>query len=184
MADFVATCTDILLGFHTPRWSLAHNPSLHCIPCLSGTPPLSLHRYPPTHPFPGTLPPCNPFHLQHIFRFDGDGRQHPRSDPNTITECINAIKQQLPALLEVLVICGGGALDHSHGTHQVALKLATLAPGRNKAQEPHTLAAFTRAYSTHHTNKPGWSHAWVLHGPEGSAVVSLNTLAVGHTCWK
>ena len=26
----------------------------------------------------------------------------------------------------------------------------------------------------HHTNKPGWSHAWVLHGPEGSAVVSLN----------
>ena len=25
------------------------------------------------------------------------------------------------------------------------------------------------------TNKPGWSHAWVLHGPEGSAVVSPNT---------
>ena len=26
-------------------------------------------------------------------------------------------------------------------------------------------------------NKPGWSHAWVLHGPEGSAVVSLNNNA-------
>ena len=25
------------------------------------------------------------------------------------------------------------------------------------------------------SDKPGWSHAaWVLHGPEGSAVVSLN----------
>ena len=28
--------------------------------------------------------------------------------------------------------------------------------------------------SGHTSNKPGWSHAWVLHGPEGSAVVSLN----------
>ena len=38
-----------------------------------------------------------------------------------------------------------------------------------------TPLAVTRSYSTHHTNKPGWSHAWVLQGPEGSAVVSLNT---------
>ena len=30
------------------------------------------------------------------------------------------------------------------------------------------------SHLTHPTKKPGWSHAWVLHGPEGCAVVSLN----------
>ena len=34
--------------------------------------------------------------------------------------------------------------------------------------------SITRTYSTHPTKKTGWSHARVLHGPEGSAVVSLN----------
>ena len=33
-----------------------------------------------------------------------------------------------------------------------------------------------------HTNKPGWSHAWVLHGPEGSAVVSLKTEDTAFSC--
>ena len=28
-----------------------------------------------------------------------------------------------------------------------------------------------------HTISCGWSHAWVLHGPEGSAVVSLKTIS-------
>ena len=35
---------------------------------------------------------------------------------------------------------------------------------------------------THHTKKPGWSHARVLHGPEGSAVVSLIKLSSPTQC--
>ena len=56
-----------------------------------------------------------------------------------------------------------------HSAYQPVISPKPLPHAHNRDR-----SSITRSYSTHHTNKPGWSHAWVLHGPEGSAVVSLN----------
>ena len=50
-------------------------------------------------------------------------------------------------------------------------------PGRSQQKRSNTCIEPT---PTHPTKEPGWSHAWVLHGPEGCAVVSLNTCIEVH----